>query len=263
MSTIRRVYDTDRATLWHGDALALLDELPADHVDAVITDPPYSSGGFTRGDRTADPGEKYLQNGYSNRDLADFAGDNRDQRGFLTWCTLWMGQALRITRPGGLLLTFTDWRQLPTMTDAVQAGGWVWRGIVPWAKTIARPQPGRFTASCEYVVWASRGPLPIEDAGTPLPGFYTGNAPRDRVHQTEKPIDVMRQLVRIVPKHGTVLDPFAGSGTTGVAALTEGRRFLGCEVTGHYATVAAERLAMAERGYRDDGEQLALEEVTP
>lgn len=263
MSTIAYRHPADELTvpdalLFQGDALRVLADIPDDTVDAIVTDPPYSSGGFTRGDRIGGTGSKYLQDGYANAEqLADFAGDNRDQRAFLTWCNLWMGECLRVTKPGGLLLTFTDWRQLPTMTDAVQVSGWVWRGVVPWAKPVARPQPGRFTASCEYVVWASRGGMPNTTA-SPLPGFYQANPPRNRVHQTEKPVDVMRSLVRIVPEGGLILDPFAGSGTTGVAAITEGRRFVGAELTPHYAQVAAERLETAVRGYRDNGEQLAL-----
>lgn len=255
-------YQSEAATLLQGDALTLLGQLPDESVDAVITDPPYSSGGFTRGDRTSGTAEKYVQTGSANKALADFVGDNRDQRAFLTWCHMWMAECLRVTKPGGLLLTFTDWRQLPTMTDAVQVGGWVWRGVVPWAKPAARPQPGRFTQSCEYVVWGSRGGVPTQDEDgaylSPLPGFYQANPPRDRVHQTEKPLEVVRQLVRIVPKGGLILDPFAGSCTTGVAAVTEGRRFLGYELTAYYAEVSAGRLGAAERGYQDDGEQLAL-----
>lgn len=91
-----------------------------------------------------------------------------------------------------------------------------------------------------------------------LPGFFQASAPREREHITQKPLEVMRQMVKIVPKGGTVLDPFAGSGTTGVAAVLEGRNFIGVEMTEHYHRVARERIETAQRGYRDDGEQLAL-----
>jgi site-specific DNA-methyltransferase (adenine-specific) len=55
----------------------------------------------------------------------------------------------------------------------------------------------------------------------------------------------MRQLVRIAPEGGTILDPFAGSGSTGVAALAEGRHFIGIEQSAANATTAEERLAAA------------------
>lgn len=242
--------------LHHGDALAVLRDLPTASVDALITDPPYSSGGMVRGDRTnGDLDAKYVRS-TSQGNWALFTGDNRDQRGYAYWAALWLSECVRIVKPGGAVLLFTDWRQLPSTTDALQAGGFVWRGIVPWHKPTARPALGKFTASCEYVVWGSNGPM-RQDTGC-LPGFYTANPPRDREHMTQKPLDVMRGLVKIAPKGGTVLDPFAGAGTTGVAALMEGRNFIGSEMSEHYHAVAKARLETAERGYRDDGEQLAL-----
>ena len=68
--------------------------------------------------------------------------------------------------------------------------------------------------------------------------------------------------VKIAPEGGTVLDPFMGAGTTGVAALNEGRRFIGAELTPHFQRVARERITAAQVGYRDDGKQLALLEET-
>jgi site-specific DNA-methyltransferase (adenine-specific) len=235
-------FDDGRASLYAGDALAVLSSLPSSSVDAVITDPPYSSGGMTRGDRMGSTSAKYHAGG----GLPGFAGDNRDQRSWAHWCALWLGEALRVTRPGGVVVMFADWRQLPAASDAIQAGGWVWRGIVPWAKPGARPQQGRFTNACEYAIWGSAGPMPAD--GDCLPGWHVAAAPRDREHPAQKPIDVMRQLVRICPPGGVVLDPFAGSGTTGVAALMEGRRFCGGEISGHYLEVGRRRIAAAGDG---------------
>lgn len=133
------------------------------------------------------------------------------------------------------------------------------RGIVPWHKPGAFPQSGRFAHSCEYVIWGTNGARSYGDHGFALPGFFEGRAPRDREHMTQKPLDVMRELCAIVPKRGTIFDPFAGSGTTGVAAVMNGCNFIGVEITEHYAEVAANRLRTLERGYRDDGEQGALD----
>ncbi|HEY9411093.1 MAG TPA: site-specific DNA-methyltransferase [Jiangellaceae bacterium] len=240
-------YADASVTLYRGEALAVLRELPDASVDAVITDPPYSSGGQFRGDRAKRTGEKYVnENMATLRSLNDFTGDNRDQRGFEYWCALWLGECLRVTRPGGLLMLFTDWRQLPALTDSVQAGGWVWRGIIPWNKPNARVFAGRITNACEYVVWGSHGQLPNPlDGGAGFPGFYVVSSPREREHQAQKPLDVMRGLMAPVPTDGLVLDPFAGSGTTGVAAVIEGRRFVGVELTEHYAQVAVDRLRTA------------------
>ena len=76
----------------------------------------------------------------------------------------------------------------------------------------------------------------------------------ERVHTTQKPIEAMTWLLRIVPGGGTVLDPFAGSGSTGVAALLTGRSFIGCELTAENADEAARRLEQAE----SDGVQVGL-----
>lgn len=253
-------YGDDRATLYRGDALAVLRELPDASVDAVITDPPYSSGGFTRGDRTGDTRNKYLQSDSSNRErLEDFAGDNRDQRGYTYWCALWISECLRVTKPGGVACLFTDWRQLPATTDALQAGGFVWRGLVPWYKPSSRPQAGRFSAACEYVVWGSRGPMENDYAAACLPGFYQASSPREREHVTQKPLSVMRDLVKIAPEGGVILDPFMGSGTTGVAAVAEGRRFTGSEMVAEYAAVAEKRIRIASGQRVDAGDQAAFD----
>jgi site-specific DNA-methyltransferase (adenine-specific) len=237
------VIAAEDARVVHGEALAELSRLVDDTVDAVVTDPPYSSGGMVRGDR-AQPGEHRKYSGSSAaRTLPGFDGDTRDQRGYAHWCALWLAQCHRVVRTGGAAVLFTDWRQLPTTTDALQAGGFVWRGIVPWWKPNSRPQSGRFAGSCEYVVWGSKGPMPVDHQVAPLPGFYQASTPRDRDHLAQKPLEVMRGLVRVAPPGGLVLDPFAGSGTTGVAALVEGRRFLGFESSAFWAAHAADRLA--------------------
>jgi len=247
-------------TLHRGDALAVLRDLPTASVDAVITDPPYSSGGMVRGDRTNAAQDKYkAPRGGRAEPLADFTGDNRDQRAYAYWTALWTSEALRVTREGGVILTFSDWRQLPTTTDAIQSGGWIWRGVVPWSKPGLRPMSGRFRAECEYVVWGSAGPMPWDYEAPALPGFFQARPPNDREHITQKPLDVMRELVKIVPEGGTVLDPFMGSGTTGVAAILEGRRFIGVEMTEHYHAVAERRLAEAVGNYQPDGDQDALD----
>ena len=247
-------------SLIHGEALAALRDLPDASVDALITDPPYSSGGMVRGDRAA-AAEHGKYSGTAKVQLfAEFTGDSRDQRGYAYWCALWLGECLRIVKPGGVALLFTDWRQLPATSDALQAGGFVWRGLVPWAKTQFRPQSGRFAAQCEYVLWGSHGPMPVDHSAECFPGFYSAPPPpsKGRDHMSQKPLEVMRQLVQIAPKGGTVLDPFMGSGTTGVAAVLEGRDFIGVEMTRHYFDVAERRIGDAVRGYKDEGAQMVL-----
>jgi site-specific DNA-methyltransferase (adenine-specific) len=253
---------TPRSTVVLGEALAVLATLADGTVDAVITDPPYSSGGAYRSDRMAPAREKYQASSIL-APRADFTGDNRDQRAYGYWCALWLSECLRVAKPGAPLVVFTDWRQLPTTTDAIQAGGWIWRGIVPWNKTEgARKQRGRFTSQCEFAVWGSSGPMPEERGVGCLPGFISAFPnPREKHHIAGKPIEVMLELVEICEAGGLILDPFCGSGSTGVAALRTGRSFLGVEQIEEHANTARARLEAEAAGLSLEahrGGQLAL-----
>lgn len=233
-------------TVYHGDSLNLLRELPTGSVDAVITDPPYSSGGFTRGDRAQKTSSKYVRNG-TLVEHPEFFGDNRDQRSLLLWCSMWMAECVRVTRPGGYLLSFTDWRQLPTMADAVQCGGWIWRGIAVWDKTeAAKPQMGWFRAQCEYIVLAVNGGMGREQERQVkrcLPGCFRHNVKSaEKMHITGKPVSLMADLMDILPDGSTILDPFAGSGTTLLAAKNRNLKSIGIEMSADYCEVIKHRL---------------------
>ena len=238
----------------NGDCLDLLRRLPDGCVDAVVTDPPYSSGGAFRGDRQQSTETKY--NGWSQNEdgssrkptaaYPEFTGDTRDQRGYLTWFGIWAGECLRASRPGAHFFTFTDWRQLPTITDAVQVGGWVWRGLAVWDKGVGRPMKGRFRNHLEYIVWGTNGAT-----GEPQDVYlsnlfqYAPPTSQTRQHRTEKPVDLIRELIRMTPPTGLILDPFAGSGTTGAAAVIEGRRAILIEKEPIYVDVTRRRIAKA------------------
>jgi site-specific DNA-methyltransferase (adenine-specific) len=239
----RRIGD---ATLYNGDALAVLHQLPDASVDCVLTDPPYSSGGMVRGDRMQDVHTKYVLTGSGSGNLLHaFSGDNRDQIGYWFWVSLWLSELRRIARPGAICGLFTDWRQVPVTTSALQSGGFVWRGIVPWHKPSGRRTQGRFGNTCEYLIWGTSGPREL--AGDALPGFYICNAPRGEVrdHITQKPVELMTQLLEVAPAGGVVLDPFMGSGTTGVACITTGRKFIGVELDRTHFEAACARISAA------------------
>jgi site-specific DNA-methyltransferase (adenine-specific) len=243
------LYDSSRVTLHVGDALSVLRELPGGSVDAVIADPPYSSGGTTAAARTNQTTRHKYVSSDASHTLPSFAGDQRDQRSFSFWSTLWLAECLRLTKPRGICLVFTDWRQLPATTDALQAAGWVWRGLVIWHKPGARPHRGRFANAAEYLVWGSSGHLGARPLAPCLPGLFSIPAPRgvERVHIAQKPVALLRQLIGITARGATVLDPYMGSGTTGVAAVTEGRRFIGIDQDEAVATGARDRILAAER----------------
>lgn len=253
-------WSSERATLYGGDAvLHVLGTLPSQSVDAVITDPPYSSGGMFRSDRQADPTMKYVPSKEVVNFHPTFSGDSRDQRTFAYWCALWLAECLRIAKPGAPICLFSDWRQLPTISDVMQIAGWVWRGVVVWDKTAGiRPNAGRFRQQAEFVLWGSNGPMPHDLSAPCLNGVFTHPPFRGKEHIAGKPFRLMRDLVQIVPRGGVVLDPFMGSATTGMAAIAEGRDFLGIEIDPHYQQNARERIEASIVGYRDDGKQLAL-----
>jgi site-specific DNA-methyltransferase (adenine-specific) len=230
-------YQADGITIYHGDSFDLLHDL--DGIGAVITDPPYSSGGAFRGDRAQQTSAKYVQT-QTTAYRPEFAGDNRDQRSFLAWCSLWLNAARNACEPGAPLAAFTDWRQLPTLSDAVQCGGWMWRGVAVWSKKFGRPNPAGFSNACEYVVWGSNGPA-TEQEDYPA-GIFECSPPHERDHIAQKPEPVMRWLTRLARPGAVVLDPFMGSGTTLRAAKDMGLEAIGIDVDERYCEVAAKRL---------------------
>lgn len=228
------------------DCLEGLQQVPDASVDAVVTDPPYSSGGAFSGDRRSRTAVKYGATSYNGMAaLPDFSGDNMDQRGFMELTRQVFAKCRQKTKPEGVLVTFIDWRNLPALCDSIQAAGWVWRGIAVWHKPNGRPQKGRFRNEFEFIVWGSNGPMPFDRGVGCLPGLYkyTNVASKDRLHQTEKPLQLIADLLEIVPEGGIVLDPFMGSGTTAVACLQTGRRYIGFEPNREYHEIAEKRIA--------------------
>ena len=239
--------------LLQGDCLTMLKEVAPASVDLVLCDPPYSSGGTHAGDRKASTTAKYTDLDYDGAaKLPAFSGDNMDQRSFTAFMRWVCSELRQKTREGGILEIFVDWRNLPAMTDAVQMAGWVWRGVLVWDKGTSRNQPGRFRSDCEFVVWCSNGDLPIDwkaaKGSKAMPGVYhvPGVPPKQRVHQTEKPVELLRALIQICPRGGTVIDCFMGSGSTGVACVQEGRNFIGIELGDQYFETASRRIQEAQ-----------------
>lgn len=231
-------------TITKGDCFELLRMIPSNSIDAVITDPPYSSGGLTHAARSQDPVNKYQQSGSKITRLS-FPGDNRDARSWLHWCTMWIEECHRVLKNGGYFLMFSDWRQLPLASDALQFGNLIWRGVIAWDKSEGSraPHKGYFRHQCEYVVWGTKGPCEKAIHGGPWPGCYRVTVKQnDKYHLTGKPTELMEKLVSVVPPGAVILDPFAGSGTTLVAAKKMGRNFIGGEMIEENIQIAQNRL---------------------
>lgn len=244
-------YEANGVTIYHGEACATLAALPEASCDVLLTDPPYSSGGMFRSDRNIDPANKYR--GWSQNadgsscppksEYGSFGGDSRDQRSFMAWVSAWSWAALRAVRPSGHSFLFTDWRQLPAMTDAAQLGGWTWRGLIVWDKGVGRPMKGRFRNHLEYVVWSTNGSVgPVTDQYPSTLIAVPTVGSREREHVTQKPVALLQQLCRVVPgERLTILDPFMGSGSTLLAAKALGHHAIGIEVEERYCEIAARR----------------------
>jgi DNA modification methylase len=311
--------DAARWLLLHADCLALLPELPADSVEAVVTDPPYGIG---FGGEAWDGGR-----------LTDGAT-------FQDWTAAWAAEALRVLKPGGWLAAFGTPRTFHRLVAGVEQAGfevrdqllWLYAQGVPKSHRradglggclkpayepvllVRKPLEGRFDANLDRYgtgalqIDAARVPrreggqgfwpanvalshgsrcrrgrcqpdCPVALIDTePRPGreisrlFYASKASRAEreagcetlplrevpiyprggssvrlvrnTHPTVKPLELMRWLTRLLcPPGGTVLDPFAGSGSTGAATASEGRRFIGIERDERYVPVACARIA--------------------
>ena len=251
---------TARAHIAHADALDFLRSLPPACADILATDPPYSSGGMVRGDR-AKSGLAAAKYGRAEQ-TAEIHGDTMDARSYAFWAMLWLREARRVLKIGAFALVFTDWRQLPNVSDAVQAAGLVWRGVTVWNKGNAMPNKGRFRQDCEFVVVTTNGPRACgpkaaepwwpgcyeqgeDDRGdlADLPAYMRAAVPKsERRAVCSKPVALMEALLGPCPAGGVVLDPFVGWGATPVAALRTGRRFLGCEISEVNRGTALERV---------------------
>ena len=126
------------------------------------------------------------------------------------------------------------------------------RGLAVWHKTGGvRPYKGGITQSAEFILWGTKGKIIQRDVY--IKGVF--NAPNlsmaRRRHLTEKPVDVLRELMPLVPGD-VVLDPFAGSASTGEAAVLCGKRFIGIETVPDYVNVAEARLRAIEEQRRNE-----------
>lgn len=228
-------------TVAEGDSLLMLRDLPADCFELLIADAPYSSGGAFRGDRARPTAEKYVKTAAIPTAPEDFEGDTRDQRSFTLWVSYWCAEALRAAKDGAVAVLFTDWRQLAATQDAFQVGGWVFRGIAAWDKTEgSRPRAGGLRSQCEYMVWGTKGGL-IERP-VYVHGCFRVQTAKDKLHQAVKPDVILSELVKLCPPGGLVLDPFNGSGSTGIAATRAGLRYVGFEISPYWAELSRERI---------------------
>ena len=226
------------ATLYHGDCLEILPTLGK--VDAVVTDPPYASGGFTEAAKKSSGGmgnrsETRQRDGW-------FAGDSMTTAG-ISW--LLREVAVRVfdlLPPGGTILMFTDWRMIGHLAPVIESARYRYQNLIVWNKGVAGLGAGFRTQHELGILFAKGTPTYYSVANgnvLTVPRIPSG----EKEHQTEKPVELIRPIVETLsPPDGTILDPFMGSGTTGVACANLGRKFIGIEIEPKYFDIACRRI---------------------
>jgi site-specific DNA-methyltransferase (adenine-specific) len=236
-----RVETVGSATLYLGDCLAVLPSVPK--VDAVITDPPYDErthtkswvgGGNDGYGRPKEMGFDALSGGLQAA-LCDWAGE-RVRTWFVAFCSLEMLSGWQ----SGLQRAGLDW---------VRAGVWV-KGNPPPQFSGDRPGTGAEGIAIAHPKGRKRW------NGGGRPGCWHWNTSLhdgawQKSHPTQKPLGLMESLISdFTDADALVLDPFMGSGTTGVACVNLGRRFIGIEQDPKHFETALERIRVAQQQQR-------------
>lgn len=225
-----RIETIGNATLYLGDALDILPKVDKCH--AVVTDPPYSSGGFNEaGKASGSIGTT------ANRRIL---GDTLSTRGY---CGL-MRRVLAAADADAAYV-FTDWRMWPYTSEIVELAGYRLRGMIVWDKGSAG-MGARWKTQHELICWGTRVSSELgAGLGNVLSFKRSGNAH----HPTEKPLPLIEALVRNCEGE-SVVDPFMGSGTTAIAAHIAGKRFVGIEKDPAHFDIACRRIEDAQRQAR-------------
>lgn len=228
-----RLYESPLATVYHGHAEDVLPLLPTESVDLILTDPPY--GVDWQSKRRAEAFEKIAYDG---------AGDRDAIREVLRECVRIVGQHrhLYVFGPDDAL----DGLKVGRVVELIWNKGTLGSGDVtaPWGPSHERIN---FTVSKHrHAGKVGADSLPARVRAGSVLHFTrpTGKAVR---HPSEKPVPLVRELVESSSRQGElVLDPYAGTGSTGVAAILAGRRTILCEVKKEYADLCVERVKKAE-----------------
>lgn len=237
MSSTAPYWTDGQVTLYHGDCLDLMAELAPETVATVLADPPYSSGGRRENARSI------RKSMLRSEDDADWIhGDAMSTQGF-TWLMRQCGiQWRRILTPGGHAFSFIDWRMAGVLAAALETADLRQHPTLVWDKTIFG-MGAVFRNQHEFVIHMTSGNPSVpqrRDVGNVL-----RFAPiRGGVHPTEKPVPLLRTILSVVtPPSGVVLDPFAGAGSTLVAARELDLPAIGIESDERWCEMAARRLA--------------------
>ena len=222
-------YQDDAVTLYHGDAREYLASAPASSFDAVITDPPYT-------ERTHGMAKTNKGKGHGVKAIGFRAFTDDDLLEALTECG-------RVTRRW--VIASLDYAHAfaldanpPHGLRSLRVGVWVKPNPMP---QISADRPGQ---GWEAISFLHRDDVKPTWNGGGRAGVWTHPVVQNEGHPTVKPLPMVSDWVRLFTNPGdTILDPFAGSGTTLRAAKDEGRKATGVELDERYCEVIAKRLS--------------------
>jgi DNA modification methylase len=214
LATAQQSNPTNR--IFHGDCIEVMRQMPANSVDFILTDPPYLVNYRDRSGRT-------IQNDVDE-----------------SWLKPAMAEAYCVLKQDRVAVMFYGWTKIDAFFEAWRGAGFQPVGHIVFRKSYS--SKSRFLLyqhEQAFLLAKGRPTLPKQPLGDVMDMPYSGN----KLHPTQKPVPALAQLIRSFSLPGeTVLDPFAGSGSTCAAALLTGRRYIGMEMDDTYFQHASERL---------------------
>lgn len=219
------------------DCLEALKLLPDKSVDLVLTDPPYGVG-YEGG--LFHSGDVQIQ-----RKRKAIASDDNNVYPSL------FSQSYRLLKngSGGAYVFFADAYSHYCIPPAPFAK----YQLLIWGKSNAKyaAMMARYKHNYEPFLWLQKPPTKWRGATTEPALWWMDRDPANDMHPTQKPVELIKRMIRNSTDEGDlILDPFMGSGTTGVAAVQLGRQFLGFEIDPEYCQLANDRIDAARKGLK-------------
>jgi DNA modification methylase len=213
-----------------GDARVLLPHVPTGSVDLIVTDPPYRTISGGKGGSDGRPSGMLKSN-----DGRIFAENDIGFEEYLP-------DFFRVLRPQAHLYLMMNFLNLEEAMRQVRAAGFDIHNLLVARKQNATPNRW-YMKNCEYVLLCRKGPaFPIKYCGSMTCHDWT-NPVGKKSHPTEKSVELMDFYISNSSQPGhVVMDPFMGTGATGIAARAAGRRFIGFEIDPNYYLTACKRM---------------------
>lgn len=231
--------------LFNEDCLQVLKRIDSDSVNLILTDPPYNLGLFMQ---KRDTNLKALRSNY----FGAAGWDNYSYEEWVNSLRAFFGEAARVLKRGGSLIIFMAIIKIETVINLAEEMGFYYKTTGIWHKLNPMPRNMNlhFVNSIECWIYFTYGKKTgtFNNDGKVLHDFYeTSVTPQSEreygKHPTQKPLELMRFLVKTLTNpDDVIMDPFMGSGSTGVAAVQLGRRFIGVELDKNYFEIAQKRI---------------------